>query len=173
VIQRDPFADSEALIRQVYTYVSYRIGHGPEAEDVTSETFERAFRYRQSYDSSKGKPISWLLGIARRVVADRRQDASEAAAALVERPFDDLEAKVVDRVVLSSALARLEERDQELLALRYGADLKARQIAEVLGMSTNAVKVALHRAIGKLRRELGGEEQSNPSRSPSEAAETL
>src|SRR5258706_13758594 len=63
---RDPLANPEALIRRVYAYVAYRLGDGPEAEDVTSEVFERALRYRASYDRSKGEPIGWLLGIARR-----------------------------------------------------------------------------------------------------------
>ena len=53
-----------------------------------------------------------------------------------------------------AALARIDERDRELVALRYGADLTARQIGEVLELSTNAVEVALHRALGRLRRLL-------------------
>jgi DNA-directed RNA polymerase specialized sigma24 family protein len=63
---RDPLADPEALIRRVYAYAAYRLGDGPDAEDVTSEVFERALRYRDSYDRSKGEPVAWLLGIARR-----------------------------------------------------------------------------------------------------------
>ena len=65
-LSRDPLAHPDALIRRVYAYVAYRLGDGPDAEDVTSEVFERALRYRGSYDREKGDPISWLLGIARR-----------------------------------------------------------------------------------------------------------
>src|ERR687898_3458631 len=68
---RDPLGNPEPLIRRVYAYVAYRIGDGPDAEDVTSETFERALRYRDSYDRSKGEPVGWLIGIARRVIAGR------------------------------------------------------------------------------------------------------
>jgi capsular polysaccharide biosynthesis protein len=53
-----------------YAYVAYRVGDGPNAEDVTSETFERALRYRDSYDSRRGDPAAWLIGIARRCIAD-------------------------------------------------------------------------------------------------------
>ena len=49
---------------RVYAYVAYRIGPGPEAEDVTGDTFERAFRFRDSYDPARGEPMSWLIGIA-------------------------------------------------------------------------------------------------------------
>ena len=62
----DPLANPRVLIDRVYGYVAYRIGDGPEAEDVTSEVFERALRYRGSYDPAKGRPLSWLLGIATR-----------------------------------------------------------------------------------------------------------
>jgi RNA polymerase sigma-70 factor (ECF subfamily) len=66
----DPLENSPALIRRVYSYVAYRIGDGPDAEDVTSEVFERALRYRRSYDPARGAPLAWLLGIARRCVED-------------------------------------------------------------------------------------------------------
>ena len=62
----DPLDRPEEAIRRVYAYVAYRIGDGPDAEDVTSETFERALRYRDSYRSSKGEPVGRLIGIARR-----------------------------------------------------------------------------------------------------------
>ena len=44
---RDPLANPEALIRRVYAFAAYRLGDGPDAEDVTSEVFERALRYRE------------------------------------------------------------------------------------------------------------------------------
>ena len=67
--RNDPFVDAAPLIRRVYSYVAYRIGDGPEAEDLTSETFERAVRYRSSYDARRGGPLPWLIGIARRCIA--------------------------------------------------------------------------------------------------------
>ena len=67
---RDPLDDPEELVRRVYAFVAYRLGDGPDAEDVTSETFARALRYRESYQREKGEPISWLIGIARHAIAD-------------------------------------------------------------------------------------------------------
>src|ERR687886_612215 len=117
MFRRDPLEDPEQLIRRVGAYVAYRIGEGPEAEDVTSDVFERALRYRKSYDASRGEPNTWLIMLARE-------------------------------------LSRLDAGDQELLALRYGADLTARQIGELLDMKKNAVEVALHRALARLRTRL-------------------
>jgi DNA-directed RNA polymerase specialized sigma24 family protein len=59
MFERDPLANPEPLIRRVYAYVAYRIGDGADAEDVTSDVFERALRYRESYDQSKGEPAAW------------------------------------------------------------------------------------------------------------------
>jgi RNA polymerase sigma-70 factor, ECF subfamily len=159
--RRDPLARPEELIRRVYAYVAYVIGDGPDAEDITSETFVRATRYRKSYDPSKGSPATWLVGIARRCIADRPR---------VPEPTDDIDHGFVedtsrdDVLAVRAAVARLPERDRELVALRYGADLTARQIAEELGLQTNAVEVALHRLHAKLRVELAEDFGHEPRR---------
>jgi RNA polymerase sigma-70 factor (ECF subfamily) len=52
------------------------------------------------------------------------------------------------------ALNTLDDRDRELLSLRYGADFSARHIAELFEQRTNTVEVALHRALARLRNAL-------------------
>jgi RNA polymerase sigma-70 factor (ECF subfamily) len=153
-VARDPLANPEEAIRRLYGYVAYRMGPGPEAEDVVSDTVERALRYRDSYDHRKGSPAAWLTGIATRVMAD----AARARARTLDgdpegqhAPVTDFSAASLRRLNLRTAMAELDERSQELLALRYGADLKAREIAELLEVRTNAVEVALSRALAKLR----------------------
>jgi RNA polymerase sigma-70 factor, ECF subfamily len=163
---RDPLANPDALIRRVYAYVAYRLGDGPDAEDVTSEVFERALRYRSSYDRSKGEPSTWLLGIARRCTGaalaaradDRRELVAESDGRI--RPLDggSLEDAAVRRLTLGAALSQLGERDQELIALRFGADLTAAQIAQLLDARPNAIEVALHRALARIRSILEDQE---------------
>jgi RNA polymerase sigma-70 factor (ECF subfamily) len=152
----DPIEGAPELIPRVYAYVAYRIGNGPHAEDVTSETFERALRYRSGYDSKRGPPLPWLLGIARRVLADRAAvPAMSTDLELVPLAVaGDLAEDSARRVTVRQAVSRLPERDRELVALRYGADLTAREIGRLLGMRTNAVEVALHRALSRLRADL-------------------
>ena len=162
MLSRDPLANPEPLIRRVYAYAAYRLGDGPDAEDATSETFERALRYRDSYDRRKGEPTAWLIGIARRcvdqVLANRvpLADQRETASLL------DVEEQTVTRLELSRALAGLSEQDRELVALRYGGDLTASQIADLLEARTNTIEVALHRALERLRRQLTREEAESP-----------
>ena len=153
-MKHDPLANPEPLIRRVYAYVAYRIGDGPDAEDVTSATFERALRYRDSFDPRRGDAASWLIGIARRCIADALQPGDTPTGDLPEPPGEPQEELTLDRLDLRAAVALLDERDRELLALRYGADLTARQIGELLELKTNAVEVALHRALGRLREGL-------------------
>lgn len=151
----DPLASPEVSIQRVYAYVAYRIGAGPDAEDVTSTVIERAVRYRTSYDALRGDPVSWLIGIARSCVADHVRNLT-APDELRDAPDDhpSLESEAVMRLGVNDAIATLDDRDRELVALRYGADLSAREIGRLLGMRTNAVEVALHRMRSRLRREL-------------------
>ena len=153
--RRDPLADPGPLIRRVYAYVAYRVGDGPDAEDVTSEVFERAVRYRSTYDPGRGGPLPWLIGIARRCIDSRRlTPVPGGAVGSEEIAPGELEAAAVERLTLAAAISTLDQRSRELVALRYGADLSARQIGTLLGLQTNAVEVALHRALARLRSEL-------------------
>jgi len=136
----------------VYAYVAARLGAGSEAEDVTSEVFLHAVRGSSTYDPAKGPPIAWLLGIARRAVSDTVARRLDTVADLPDAPDEqNLEERAVARLSLAAAVAALDEDEQDLLALRFGADLTARRIGEVLGLQTNTVEVKLHRTLARLR----------------------
>ena len=160
---RDPLRDPAPLVRRVYAYAAYRLGDGPDAEDVTSETFERALRYRETFDPKRGTPAAWLVGIARRCADDHLRGRGIEVPTDDDALFDgagggtgpaDL---AILRLDLADAIARLHVRDRELIALRYGADLRAKDIAMLLGQTTNAVEVAVHRALGRLRTMMDGD----------------
>ena len=154
---RDPFARPEKLVKRIYAYAAYRLGDGPDAEDATQQTFERAYRYRDKFDQRKGEPVAWLLGIARRCCDDVLQARSRQTAEETDvADAGDLEPNAVRRLDLAQALLSLDDRARELIALRYGADLTARQIAELFDERTNTIEVALHRALARLRAELEG-----------------
>jgi RNA polymerase sigma factor (sigma-70 family) len=149
--RRDPLANPEPLIQRVYAYTAYRIGPGPDAEDVTSEVFERALRYEDTFDEEKGDFTGWLLGIARRCV-DQHLSAPRTLPLEPEPPEapDDVETEVVERVAIWEAMSELSDRDRELVSLYY-AGLNGGQIAELLDARRNTIDVALHRALGRLR----------------------
>ena len=147
----DPFANPEPLIRRVYSYVVYRLGDVTNAEDVTSETFERALRYRESFDPRRGDVAAWLIGIARRCIADASTRVDVVVGEPIEAGGAEHEEDSIRKLTIGAALARLNERERELIALRYGGDLTTRQIGEAMGMKTGAVEVALHRSLKTLR----------------------
>jgi RNA polymerase sigma factor (sigma-70 family) len=157
---RDPLADPEKLIRSVYAYVAYRVGPGADAEDITSEVFERALRYRESYDPKRGEPMAWLIGIARSAVNGAFRETLLPLDSVEEQAAPgDLADDAVRRLTLVDAAARLSERDRELIALRYGAGLSGKQMGRLLDMSRNAVDVAVHRAVERLREALEGSKE--------------
>ena len=170
---KDPFADAPQVLRRVYAFVAFRIGDGHDAEDITSETLTRALRYRDQYDPSRGTPVMWMIGISRRVMADYARAERVPTAVgqpwpgrapvrrleLMAEPPDvpdpiDVAERVATRVTVSEAVRSLPDRDQELISLRYGADLSAAQMAEILGLRKNTVEVALHRAMLRLEQRL-------------------
>jgi RNA polymerase sigma-70 factor, ECF subfamily len=165
----DPFSDPEPLIRRVYAYVAYRIGDGPDAEDVAGDVLERALKYRESYDARKGDALAWLIGIARRQVdglspgrAFSHADPAELAAP------GDLEQEAELRLMLAAAVASLGAEDRELIALRYGAGLSPREIGKHLNLRTNVVDVRLYRARARLKEYLQDEPATAvPAESPS------
>lgn len=165
---RDPLAHPDEMIRRVYAYVAYRVGPGSDAEDITSETMVRAVRYRDAYDPKKGKPVTWAIGIARGCIADHYA----ANTAIPTEPnehlatHEDVATNAAERLTVAAAVSRLDQRDRELVALRYGADLSTRQIAELLELTPNAVDVALHRARTQLRSELDSAGPAVPSHGP-------
>ena len=124
-MKRDPLANAPEMIRRVYAYVAYRLGDGPDAEDVTSEAFERAVRYRESYDASRGEPLGWLLGIARRCVDDALRAPATGAAVPETASPQNLESEAVERLTVAAPvhmrgisdlfIKKLEDRELAVL----------------------------------------------------------
>lgn len=152
----DPLRDPKPLIDRVYAYVAYHVGGGAEAEDIVSDVFERAVRYRDSYNGDRGDPIGWLIGIARRCIGDaaRARVFKSAPGDADAAGGGEDETSTIERLAVEAAIRSLDDRQRELIALRYGADLTTRQIGALLDMRPNAVDVALHRVRTQLKAEL-------------------
>ncbi len=154
-------ADWDALyaeqLPRVYNFFRYRVGSGAVAEDLTSVTFEKAWVARNRYRRDLGAFTTWLLTIARNVATDhyrRRRDhvplEDARGVAAADDASDEAERRS-DRVRLRQLLAELEEREQELIALKYGAGLTNRAIARITGLSETNVGTVLHRTVRSLR----------------------
>ena len=145
---------------RVYNFFRYRFGDGPLAEDLTSETFEKAWRHRDKYKSDLSALSTWIFTIARNVAIDhyRKRDNEVSLTEAVdltsnEITMDELVQQHTEYARLSILLAQLADRDRELVALKYGAGLTNRAIAGLSGLSESNVAVILHRAVQTLRAE--------------------
>ena len=126
------------------------------AEDVLQETYLGAWRAAGSY-AATGSARGWLYGLARRQAARswRRRVGEPVQADALEvlgehagwgQDPEEAAAQAEDRALLLAALATLSAADQEVIARCDLEDLRAAEVAEVLGLTEGAVRVRLHRA---------------------------
>ncbi len=155
----------------VYGFFGYRLGSREDAEDLTQLTFERALKAWNRFDPARASAGTWLVAIARNLLIDHhRADRSDRVEPLGEElapglePSDEIPEMVLGLDPdLQAALARLDDRDRELLALRFGGDLTGPEIAELTGLSLSNVQQILSRTLRRLRRELEPAEQQTGS----------
>src|SRR3954447_21737595 len=135
---------------RVYAYVASLLRDRAAAEDVTAQAFERAYRKRTGFSARRGSPEAWVFGIARNAALDelrklKRRAPLEGEPADVWSPGPDEEAeRAFQRDEVRAALATLDSRDRDLVALKFAGGLSNGEIARVLGMSeTNVGSPAL------------------------------
>jgi RNA polymerase sigma-70 factor (ECF subfamily) len=145
-----------AEAQAVFGFLAYRTGDRSLAEDLLSDTFERALRARGRFDRRRGSERTWLYAIALNLLRDHaRRAAAEARA--VERvapagPPEDPDFEAVEhRDTVQRALRGLAEEEREAIALRFGADLTVPEIAKLLKLPLSTVEGRVYRALRKLR----------------------
>ena len=144
---------------RVYNFFRYRVGPGPVAEDLTAVTFEKAWRARERYDKDRAAFGTWIFTVARNVAVDhyRSERATvpldEAAELHGGATPEELAERRSDEDRLGRLLARRDDRERELLALKYGSEFTNRDIARMTGLSESNVGTILHRAVEALRAE--------------------
>jgi RNA polymerase sigma-70 factor (ECF subfamily) len=142
---------------RVYNFFRYRCANPADAEDLTSITFEKAWRGRDRFRRDKGAFTTWLFTIARNSAIDHFRARTPsvpldeaATTAAIGTPEDEALLQS-DARRLRELLPTLSDRDRELIALKYGAELTNREIARATGLSESNVGTILHRAVQALR----------------------
>jgi RNA polymerase sigma-70 factor, ECF subfamily len=142
---------------RIYNYFRFRLGPGHDVEELTARTFEKAWRARAQYRRDLAGFSTWLFAIARNVVTDHmRSDAARIRMGALADPVDattpeDKAMHGSDMARLALLSAELPDRHKELIALKYGAALNNRLIAEITGLSESNVGTTLQRIVEKLR----------------------
>lgn len=150
----------DANYSRILGYALRRTASAEDAADVVSETFTIAWRRIEDLPSGTEARL-WLYGIARRVLANHHR-GERRRSRLAERITRDVSAAMpapdrglaegVDGIV--EAFRRLRERDREILGLVAWEGLGRDELAKVLGCSTTAAKVRLHRARKRFAQQL-------------------
>lgn len=139
-----------------------RLGNQHDAEDLVQMVFVRAWKGRAGFDPTRGSLGAWLLGITRRLIADRYaaldRDRRIVAAAEQVAPTGVEAApadRVVDRVIVGNELDRLPEEQRRVVLLAFYGELSHSQIAATTGLPIGTVKSHLRRALIQLRKRWG------------------
>jgi RNA polymerase sigma-70 factor (ECF subfamily) len=149
----------DCYVQPIYRYAFSRLGSRHEAEDITSQTFTVAYeslpRYRE-----RGHFAAWLFRIARSKIMDHyRKGRREVSIEAAERMFENHDAlgSLIEQEELGrlrSAVLSTSEEEQDLIRLRYVADLSFAEMAELLGKREEAVKKSLYRLLARLKSKM-------------------
>ena len=151
-------------VDSVYRYLLYRLREPSDAEDLASEVFTRAFANIHRYRWQGKSFLAWLYTIARNAVTDRRRrdrptvDLDTVYGLAEEGPTAHDRAVLGEQVgALRGAVKHLTTEQQQVLSLRFEANLSSREVARMLGKNEGAIRALQFRALGRLRKILRDE----------------
>jgi len=156
--------------RPVFSLAVRVLGDEAEAEEITQDVFERAWRHAASFDRERGRFATWLLSVTHHVAIDavrkrkRRPQAvggepAALALQLVADPHVDVAGATVNHVdgkEVRLALRMLPEPQRRAIELAYFAGLSHLEIAAMLGDPLGTVKARIRRGMDRLRLVLEG-----------------
>ena len=145
---------------RVVNYVKNKINNYEDAEDLASEVFVYCYSHYEDYDPEKSSITTWLYLIVNSRIKNYYRD--HVSTADLESIQDIMADEGIDmdqgiyleqlHKVLMKAIKTLPERDQKIVVMTYFENKSGDQIARALGISPVNVRVALHRALGKLQK---------------------
>jgi RNA polymerase sigma-70 factor (ECF subfamily) len=152
---------------QIHGMAVRAFGPGPDAEDVTQQTFVSAWTGRAGYRPDKGPLPGWLVGVCRHKIADtwarrerQRREAEAAVTQLQAAPAPvtaGVDTTVADRMLVLDELDLLDQPQRGIIELAFFEDLTHAQIAERTGLPLGTVKSHIRRTLERLRRRLEGD----------------
>lgn len=150
-------------VYDVYSFLAYRTRSREDAQDLTQLSFERALAAWERFDPRRASARTWLISIARNLLIDhyradrsaRRQPLDPVAAETGALGVVESEPRGLGLAPdLEQALEALDDRERELIALRFGGELTGPEIAELTGLTLANVQQILSRTLRKLRQRL-------------------
>ena len=145
-------AVAERELDAVHRYLLFLTGNRSVAEDLTGDTFEKAFRAWRRFDPRRGTARAWLCGIARRVALDhfRAEERRMRREDRYARHLDTVVEPAWGEGALAVALSDLSPADREVVALRVLLELDGPTVARLLGIKETTCSTRLSRALKRL-----------------------
>jgi RNA polymerase sigma factor (sigma-70 family) len=159
-LSEDTFANFyEMYVDSMFNFCVFQLRDSARAEELTADIFEKAWRARRRFEPERASFATWLFSIARRVIIDeQRRRARRPVVPLsnpqidVKQPSPEVELERSEQLQkLNSLLHDLSVSEQDLIALKFGAGMNNKQIAQLLNKSESAIGTSLHRCLGKIR----------------------
>lgn len=143
----------------VFSYALALLRNREDAEDAMQETFLKIRAAAHLY-APMGKPMAWILTIARNICMMKFRQAKRATVIPFEEIRENLECREIedreDRIVLETAFRILSREECQIIMLHAVSGLKHREIGELLGLPLSTVLSKYNRGIKKLRGQLEG-----------------
>lgn len=146
---------------RVYRHIYYMVGNAAEAEDLTAQTFLRAWEAVPRYQVRGAPFVSWLLRIAHNLgvsyLRSKRESSQLHDGIVDEKMRIDPESsymQTADEELVREAILRLREEQRQVIILRFIEDLDYKEVAEIIGKSVAAIRVIQHRALNALRKQM-------------------
>jgi RNA polymerase sigma-70 factor (TIGR02952 family) len=153
----------EVYYRRVYKYICYRINNHYAAEEICSHVFEVMISKYYTFSPDKSNFEVWLFAIARNAVTDYFRSQKKRVSLSLDSILDMVLPKSSPEEIviqgdnnqaLFKALAKLNDKERNIIAMKYAAGLKNAEIADLLGISGSNIGVVLYRCLKKLHKEL-------------------
>ncbi len=157
----DIFADIfDRYYNRIYKYMRYRLNSIEEAEDLSSQVFEQIMQKIETYHPERAPFEVWLFTIAQNTVnayyRRRKRWKWSPLESIRNLPSERPNPEAVavhseDQKRLLAALTSLDERERNIIAMKFAGGLKNREIAELMGLSESNTGVILYRSLHQLR----------------------
>jgi RNA polymerase sigma-70 factor, ECF subfamily len=146
----------DATAADLLAFLLRRTQTPEDAADCLAETFLVAWDKRDRLPSELGQARPWLFGVARNVLrrSQKRDSRASTAKAELARELDGAQRQIPDDDPVSAALQQLPPIDREIIEMLAWDRLAPREVAAILELSPNVVRIRAHRARLKLREEL-------------------
>lgn len=162
----DGFVETyEQYYPRLFAYIYARVGNSHQSEDIVSDVFERVYRKLDSL-RDRDALATWLFTIARNAIVShvRRHSRETVVDHDVMSELSPATASVESEVMhredlagIARAVRTFSRREQDIISLKFDAELASAQIAQIMGLTEQNVRVIIFRTIRKLRKIMAAE----------------